>query len=144
MGYIPEDRRRHGLLLDAPFVGEPDPRPSDGAAQCARAADRLRAAKADTARIVRGAVRTPSILVTAGSLSGGNQQKLIVGREMVTIPKVLVASPDPGVDVGAQSLYLGSHPSRQDTTGSASCSSVPTSKELIGLSDRSGSSSGGG
>src|SRR3546814_12378753 len=48
-------------------------------------------------------VRTPGIEVPAHALSGGNQQKLIVGREMEAKPKVLVAAhPTRGVDVGAQ------------------------------------------
>src|SRR3546814_19656281 len=48
-------------------------------------------------------VRTPGIEVPAHALSGGNQQKLIVGREMEAQPKVLVAAhPTRGVDVGAQ------------------------------------------
>ena len=58
----------------------------------------------DTQRIVdQYDVRTPGIDVLASSLSGGNQQKLIVGREMSGEPKVLIAShPTRGVDVGAQ------------------------------------------
>ena len=41
--------------------------------------------------------------VSAYALSGGNQQKLIVGREMVSEPLLLIAShPTRGVDVGAQ------------------------------------------
>ena len=61
-------------------------------------------AKADTERIV-ARVRRPHarIDVLAASLSGGNQQKLIVGREMSHDPKVLIAAhPTRGVDVGAQ------------------------------------------
>jgi simple sugar transport system ATP-binding protein len=61
-------------------------------------------AKRDTERIVAEYdVRTPSIDVLASALSGGNQQKLIVGREMSSDPSVLIAShPTRGVDVGAQ------------------------------------------
>jgi simple sugar transport system ATP-binding protein len=64
----------------------------------------IRGAKKDTARIVEEYdVRTPSIDVLASALSGGNQQKLIVGREMSSEPSVLIAShPTRGVDVGAQ------------------------------------------
>ena len=48
-------------------------------------------------------MRTPAIDVPAAALSGGNQQKLIVGREMSGDPKVLIAAhPTRGVDVGAQ------------------------------------------
>merc|ERR1711916_412863 len=47
-------------------------------------------------------VRTPNEKVEARSLSGGNQQKLIVARELVRNPELLIASqPTRGVDVGA-------------------------------------------
>ena len=48
-------------------------------------------------------VRTPNIDVAAHALSGGNQQKLIVGREMSSNPTLLIAAhPTRGIDVGAQ------------------------------------------
>ena len=55
------------------------------------------------ARIVEAFdVRTPGIGVSAGSLSGGNLQKFVVGREILQKPKVLVVSqPTWGVDAGA-------------------------------------------
>jgi general nucleoside transport system ATP-binding protein len=47
-------------------------------------------------------IRTPSIEVPARALSGGNQQKIIVAREMASQPRVLLASqPTRGVDIGA-------------------------------------------
>ena len=47
-------------------------------------------------------VRTPGVATAAGSLSGGNLQKFIVGREILQNPAVLVASqPTWGVDAGA-------------------------------------------
>jgi ABC-type uncharacterized transport system ATPase subunit len=47
-------------------------------------------------------VRTPSALVSAGSLSGGNQQKVIIAREFASDPVALIASqPTRGVDIGA-------------------------------------------
>ena len=105
VGYIPEDRHRHGLLLEAPLwenriLGHQTEAPNVRRASSSTP----RGAKADTERIVEEYdVRTPSINVTPGSLSGGNQQKLIIGREMSHNPKVLVAAhPTRGVDVGAQ------------------------------------------
>jgi general nucleoside transport system ATP-binding protein len=47
-------------------------------------------------------VRARTINVSAGTLSGGNQQKLILARELDTSPKLLIASqPTRGLDVGA-------------------------------------------
>jgi len=136
VGYIPEDRHRHGLLLDAPLwenriLGHQTERPNvKGGLIDARGA------KSDTERIVREYdVRTPSIFVTAGSLSGGNQQKLIVGREMSHASKVLVAShPTRGVDVGAQSaIWDLMRQARHEGLGVLLISA--DLEELIGLSD---------
>ena len=64
----------------------------------------LDAAKTDTAIIMREYdVRAPGPNTAAYALSGGNQQKFIVGREMSRQPTLLLAShPTRGVDVGAQ------------------------------------------
>jgi general nucleoside transport system ATP-binding protein len=104
IGYIPEDRTRHGLLLEAPLwenriLGHQTQRPNAKGILVDR-----KGAKADTQRIVEEYdVRTPSIDVMANALSGGNQQKLIVGREMSGEPRLLIAAhPTRGVDVGAQ------------------------------------------
>ena len=52
--------------------------------------------------IVRYDIRTPSADTPASSLSGGNQQKVIVARELSSAPVVLLASqPTRGVDIGA-------------------------------------------
>ena len=62
-------------------------------------------ARADTERIVarRTTCARPASTCPASALSGGNQQKLIVGREMSGDPVLLIAAhPTRGVDVGAQ------------------------------------------
>ena len=104
IAYIAEDRIRHGLLLESPLwenrmLGHQTQPPNSKGALIDR-----RGARNDTERIVQEYdVRTPSIDVLASALSGGNQQKLIVGREMSSNPSVLIAShPTRGVDVGAQ------------------------------------------
>jgi general nucleoside transport system ATP-binding protein len=136
VGYIPEDRHRHGLLLEAPLwenriLGHQTESPNVKG-QLIDAA----AAKADTERIVKAYdVRTPSIFVTAGSLSGGNQQKLIIGREMSHTPKVLIAAhPTRGVDVGAQSS-IWDHIKDARREGLAVLLISADLEELIGLSD---------
>ncbi|MFI7277938.1 ABC transporter ATP-binding protein [Streptomyces sp. NPDC049879] len=136
IGYIPEDRHRHGLLLDAPLwenrmLGHVTERPNSKGAWLT-ASD----ARADTRRIVEEYdVRTPGIEVTAGSLSGGNQQKLIVGREMSHHPKVLIAAhPTRGVDVGAQA-QIWDEIRRARREGLAVLLISADLDELIGLSD---------
>ncbi|HPU12846.1 MAG TPA: ABC transporter ATP-binding protein [Aeromicrobium sp.] len=136
IGFIPEDRHRQGLLLDAPLwenrvLGHQTRKPNVRGPFIDRAG-----ARADTERIVREYdVRTPSIDTLAGALSGGNQQKLIVGREMSSEPSVLIAShPTRGVDVGAQAAIWG-HIKRARRDGLAVLLISADLDELIGLSD---------
>jgi len=136
VGYIPEDRQRHALLLDAPLwenamLGHQTQKPNVTGVWVNAAG-----AKAEAERIVAAYdVRTPSIFVTAHSLSGGNQQKLIVGREMSHTPRVLVAAhPTRGVDVGAQAaIWHHIKQARREGLGVLLISA--DLDELIGLSD---------
>ncbi|MFN8193497.1 MAG: ABC transporter ATP-binding protein [Nocardioidaceae bacterium] len=137
IGFIPEDRHHHGLLLDAPLwenrmLGHQTQAPSSKGGLIDR-----RGAKADTERIVEEYdVRTPSINTTARALSGGNQQKLIVGREMSGDPVLLIAShPTRGVDVGAQAA-IWEHIKRARREGLGVLLISADLDELIGLSDR--------
>lgn len=136
VGYIPEDRHRHGLLLEAPLwenriLGHVTERPNSR-----HGLIDAKAARADTERIIADYdVRTPGIDVTAASLSGGNQQKLIVGREMSHRPKLLIAAhPTRGVDVGAQAqIWDQIKEARRE--GLAVLLISADLDELIGLSD---------
>jgi len=136
IGYIPADRHRHGLLLEAPLwenriLGHQTREPNVSGPLIDRAG-----ARADTQRIVEEYdVRTPSIDVLARALSGGNQQKLIIGREMSGKPQLLVAShPTRGVDVGAQAA-IWEHIKRARHDGLAVLLISADLDELIGLSD---------
>ncbi|MEU5099417.1 ABC transporter ATP-binding protein [Streptomyces sp. NPDC020996] len=136
VGYIPEDRQRHGLLLEATLwenriLGHVTEEPNSRGGLLD-----LKAARADTERIIESYdVRTPGIEVTAGSLSGGNQQKLIVGREMSHTPKLLIAAhPTRGVDVGAQAA-IWDHIRDARRNGLAVLLISADLDELIGLSD---------
>jgi ABC-type uncharacterized transport system ATPase subunit len=136
IGYIPEDRQRHGLLLDAPLwenriLGHQTRAPSAKG----RLIDR-EGARTDSERIVdQYDVRTPGIDTTARALSGGNQQKFIVGREMSGEPKLLIAShPTRGVDVGAQAA-IWDHIREARRRGLAVLLISADLDELIGLSD---------
>jgi simple sugar transport system ATP-binding protein len=135
-GFIPEDRQRHGLLVASSVwenrvLGHQTMRPNRRGPLINRSG-----AKADTRRIVREYdVRTPSIDVLVSALSGGNQQKLIVGREMSDPPKLLIAAhPTRGVDVGAQAaIWDLLRAARADGLGVLLISA--DLDELIGLSD---------
>ncbi len=136
VGYIPEDRHRHGLLLESPLwenriLGHVTEKPNARGFWLDP-----KGAQADTRRIVEEYdVRTPGIDVTAASLSGGNQQKLIVGREMSHKPRFLIAAhPTRGVDVGAQAqIWDQIREARRE--GLAVLLISADLDELIGLSD---------
>ncbi|WP_425426956.1 ABC transporter ATP-binding protein [Streptomyces sulphureus] len=136
IGYIPEDRQRHALLLEAPLW---ENRILGHVTEAPNSRGRLldpRGARRDTERIVEEYdVRTPGIDVPAASLSGGNQQKLIVGREMSHEPKLLIAAhPTRGVDVGAQAqIWDQIRQARRE--GLAVLLVSADLDELIGLSD---------
>jgi len=136
IAYIPEDRHRHGLLLESPLwenrvLGHQTRPPNVKGVFIDRAG-----ARKDCERIVAEYdVRTPSIDVPASALSGGNQQKRIVGREMSDGPKVLIAAhPTRGVDVGAQAaIWDQLRAARGD--GLAVLLISADLDELIGMSD---------
>jgi general nucleoside transport system ATP-binding protein len=137
IGYVPEDRHRDGLVLtfplwenaalghqsSAPFSKGPWMHP-EGAREFTRRA------------IESFDVRTPGTDVAAVALSGGNQQKLIVGRELLTDPKILIAAhPTRGIDVGAQAaVWDAMRDAREQGLGILLISA--DLEELIGLSDR--------
>ena len=136
LSYIPFDRHREGLLLDAPlwentFLGREDNRRLTSGLFTRR-----RAIEADSRAIIdRFGVRTPSEQVPAFALSGGNQQKLVVGREMASDPKVLLAAhPTRGVDVGAQAAIWDELRHARDNGLGVLLVSADL-EELIGLSD---------
>lgn len=137
IGYIAEDRHKDGLVM--PFMlwenaalGHQHRAPYGKGPWLD-----VTGAKAQTTAIVEEYdVRTPGINVPAFTLSGGNQQKLVVGREMTADPKLLVAAhPTRGVDVGAQAVIW-------DILREARAAGLGTVlvsadlEELIGLSDR--------
>jgi simple sugar transport system ATP-binding protein len=104
IAFIPEDRRGTGLVLnysvaDNLILG----RQRSPAFSWRELVLRLAAIKEWARRLVKEFdIRTPSIETAARNLSGGNQQKIIVAREMASRPRVLLAAqPTRGVDIGA-------------------------------------------
>jgi len=136
LGYIPQDRQRDGLLLSAPLwenaaLGHQTAPPFSHGFWMDR--DGMREATEQ----IREAydVRTPNIDVAAHALSGGNQQKLIVGREMSANPTMLIAAhPTRGIDVGAQAAVWDQLRAAR-AAGLATLLISADLDELIGLSD---------
>ena len=103
LGHIPQDRHKHGLVLNY-TIGEnmvlqtyyQKPFSKSGVMNFKKIYDKARNL------ISEFDVRTPSEYTLARALSGGNQQKAIIGREIDRNPDILIAAqPTRGLDVGA-------------------------------------------
>jgi simple sugar transport system ATP-binding protein len=103
VGHVPEDRTKHGLV-SVFSIGDNlvlnryrrSPFSRRGLRQAAAIHERA------VDLVARFDVRTPSPDAIAGTLSGGNQQKVIIARELTGDPKLLiVAQPTRGLDVGS-------------------------------------------
>ena len=100
---MPEDRRSAGLVVDF-SIRENVSLPALG--RYARVRARLRGARSGerVGAVCRQLqVKAPSIEVEAATLSGGNQQKVVLAKWLALGPKVLIVDePTRGIDVGAK------------------------------------------
>ena len=137
VGHIPEDRAKHGLIgsysvadnsvLNRYF------RPPFAAGGMLRR-DRITSHARDV--VATFDVRTPSVELTADSLSGGNKQKLIVGREFSDdIDLLIAAQPTRGIDIGAIEFIWRRIRERRDE-GTAVLLVSAELDEVLALSDR--------
>jgi simple sugar transport system ATP-binding protein len=103
IGYIPEDRQEDGLVGAFTVADNLVLDVYDRPPYASGIALKLDAVKEAAARLVdEYDVRTSSVLTPAGTLSGGNQQKVVVARELSRTNKLLLASqPTRGLDVGS-------------------------------------------
>ncbi|HXZ09425.1 MAG TPA: ATP-binding cassette domain-containing protein, partial [Paraburkholderia sp.] len=133
--YLTEDRKRQGLFLDMSV------RDNINVAVCGRDArlgvlDRAKGAARAREAIDSLSIRVPHAKVNAGSLSGGNQQKVLLSRLLETKPRVLILDePTRGVDIGAKSeIYRIINELAKSGVGIIVISSeLP---EVIGVADR--------
>ena len=136
LGHIPEDRQKSGLILrftleeNAILINHQFPPFSrNGILQ----RKRIREFTEDVIKAFD--VRTGTRELRAGALSGGNQQKLVLGREISRNPKLLVAAqPTRGLDVGAIEFVHGQL-LRQRDEGVAILLISTELEELFALSD---------
>ena len=138
LGYIPSDRYRLGILPEAPLwenamLGHQRQEPYSRNGFWLKP----RQAINKTRGIIEDFdVRTPGPDVPIHALSGGNQQKLVIGREMAMNPSVLLAAhPTRGIDVGAQAAVWDDLREARNN-GLAILLVSADLDELIGLSDR--------
>ena len=104
LGHIPEDRQKRGLVLNAPITTNMVIKDFDRPPFSRKGLLDQEAIREYSASIVKEFdVRSgEGIDSLAGKLSGGNQQKAIIGREVTKDPDVLIAvQPTRGLDVGA-------------------------------------------
>jgi simple sugar transport system ATP-binding protein len=102
LSHIPEDRHRRGLVLDYSIADNLILGQQHHFAGGVGALDRTRIDANAASRIATFDIRPPTASLASRSLSGGNQQKVVIAREMGRDFVVLVAAqPTRGVDVGA-------------------------------------------
>lgn len=135
IAYVPEDRRRHGVVLDLPISQ------NITLAALSRIA-RMGALNFQQERqlavdyVNRFAVKTPATFAPVATLSGGNQQKVALSRWLATKPRVLMLDePTQGIDVGAKSEIhsLMCELAEQGIAILMISSELP---EVLGMSDR--------
>lgn len=132
---VPEDRKAHGVILTLPianniclsiyekissfsFVNEKEEK---------KAVDRM---------VSRLRIKTPSSRLNAGSLSGGNQQKVVLGKCIAADAKVLIFDePTRGIDVGAKAEFYKLI-NELAKTGVSIIMVSSEMDELLGMSDR--------
>jgi rhamnose transport system ATP-binding protein len=135
IGYLPEDRRSHGVFLEMGIAENVTIASLDRVAT-AGLLERVREEEAARACVERLRVKTPSLFAPVASLSGGNQQKVAVGRWLATEPQVLILDePTQGVDVGSKSEI---HELMQQLAERGLAVLMISSElpEILGMSDR--------
>ena len=137
IGLIPEDRQRQALMMTSPLwenriLGHQRSKP----VMRGFVIDKKATIESTHTIMQEFDVRAPGPDTLAAALSGGNQQKFIVGREMSKAPALLVAShPTRGVDVGAQGAIWDVLRKAREK-GMAIVLISADLEELIGMSDR--------
>jgi rhamnose transport system ATP-binding protein len=135
IAYVPEDRRRHGVILDMTTA-------ANTTLATLRSISRFgfldfRRERVITSDFVRQlGIKTPSLEMPVGNLSGGNQQKVALARWLAANPALLILDePTQGVDVGAKAEI---HRLMSELAGRGLAILMISSElpEILGMSDR--------
>ncbi len=135
LALVPEDRRKQGLVLDEGVSRNITLAIRQKLSRWGllRSSDENRAAREWASRLE---VKTAALDATTGTLSGGNQQKVVIGKWLATQPKVLIVDePTRGIDVGTKSEVhrLLSELAQQGLAILMISSELP---EVLGMADR--------
>ena len=133
--YVPEERGRHGAVLAMPIV-ENVTLGSLGAVSrrgFIRAAEEFKLARHYAQRFD---LRASSLSQPVGTLSGGNQQKVVIGKWLATKPKMIfLDEPTKGIDIGSKSAV---HAFMSELAGQGLAVLMISSElpEILGMADR--------
>ncbi|WP_417241819.1 sugar ABC transporter ATP-binding protein [Celeribacter sp.] len=133
--YVPEDRGKQGAILDMPIFQNVT-LPSLGQTSrrgFIRLAEEFALARAYTERLE---LRAASLDTPVGSLSGGNQQKVVIAKWLATKPRVIILDePTKGIDIGSKAAVheFMSELAAQGLSVIMVSSEIP---EILGMSDR--------
>jgi rhamnose transport system ATP-binding protein len=135
IAYVPEDRRRHGLI-EAMTIAENTTLATLRSVSRYGLIDFSRERRFAADYAVRLGTKTPGVDVAANTLSGGNQQKVVLSRWLATSPSVLILDePTQGIDVGAKAEV---HRLMTDMAAQGMAILMISSElpEILGMSDR--------
>ena len=132
---VPEDRKRHGLVLMQSILRNISLPNLDRFASFMRIDD-LAELKESMEFAQSLVIKAPNLYVSADSLSGGNQQKVVISKWLMSRPKVLIMDdPTRGIDVGTKyEIYKIMNDLSEKGIGIIMISS--DLEEVLGMSDR--------
>jgi putative multiple sugar transport system ATP-binding protein len=135
LAYVTEDRKGYGLLLDDEITRNTSLANLPGVARHGVIDEGREFAVADGYRR-QLRIRCASVHQTAGQLSGGNQQKVVLGKWLFTQPEVLILDePTRGIDVGAK-FEIYSLMAQMAAEGKCILMISSEMPELLGMCDR--------
>jgi D-xylose transport system ATP-binding protein len=135
LALVSEDRRRYGLVLDETIGFNLS---LSSLAQMTRAGfiDRSREFQKNDSAFRSLRVKAPGLEAAVGKLSGGNQQKVVLGKALMTEPQVIfLDEPTRGIDVGAK-IEIYEIINQLTDAGKAVVLVSSELPELMGMSDR--------
>ncbi|MGI8785359.1 MAG: sugar ABC transporter ATP-binding protein [Acidobacteriota bacterium] len=135
IAYVPEDRRKHGVILDMAVSANITLATLDGLGRFGLL-DLQQERRIAVSYAQRFAIKAQSLSALVGTLSGGNQQKVALSRWLATNPAVLILDePTQGIDVAAKAEIhtLMGELAAQGLAILMISSELP---EILGMSDR--------